>query len=77
MIASFSALKQYLCRINSPTAIRLLARLNKFLTVYLLLTFRTILSTTEGFHKFFLAENCDLARAVEFKTAVYDAVRGM
>lgn len=53
-------------------AVGLRAKLHKFSTMYLLLTFQSLLSITEGLHKFLQKETVDLANACFGKQAACD-----
>ena len=52
----------------------LLSKLSKRTTVYLLVVFQRLLCITEGFHRFLQGTSIDLARAVQFKSAIHDTL---
>uniref|UniRef100_A0A1A7X346 DUF4371 domain-containing protein n=1 Tax=Iconisemion striatum TaxID=60296 RepID=A0A1A7X346_9TELE len=61
---------------GSTGAVGLRAKLYKFSAVYALLMFQSILSVTEGLHKFLQKETLDLAEAFICKQAVCDTLKG-
>ncbi|KAJ8366209.1 hypothetical protein SKAU_G00150400 [Synaphobranchus kaupii] len=61
---------------GSTGAVGLRVKLYKFSTVYALLMFQTLLSLTQGLHKFLQKETLDLAEAFIGKQAVCDTLRG-
>uniref|UniRef100_A0A4W5QK15 DUF4371 domain-containing protein n=1 Tax=Hucho hucho TaxID=62062 RepID=A0A4W5QK15_9TELE len=71
VLDTLTAIFDCLSAIGSPMAVGLRA---KFSTVYLLLTFQSLLSVTEGLHKFLQKETVDLAEACFGKQAVCDTL---
>ena len=76
ILETLPAIFECLSAIGSPIAVGLRAKLYKFSTVYSLLMFQTLLSVTEGLHKFLQKETLDLAEAFISKQAVCDTLRG-
>ncbi|MGH0144473.1 UNVERIFIED_CONTAM: hypothetical protein FKN15_002902 [Acipenser sinensis] len=76
VLDTLTAIFDCLSAIGSPMAVGLRAKLHKFSTVYLLLMFQSLLSITEGLHKFLQKETVDLAEACFGKQAVCDTLIG-
>ncbi|CAB1433037.1 unnamed protein product [Pleuronectes platessa] len=76
ILETLPAIFECLSAIGSPLAVGVKAQLYKFSTVYSLLMFQTLLSVTEGLHKFLQKETLDLAEAFISKQAVCDTLRG-
>uniref|UniRef100_A0A1A7Z5R3 DUF4371 domain-containing protein n=1 Tax=Iconisemion striatum TaxID=60296 RepID=A0A1A7Z5R3_9TELE len=76
VLETLSAILECLSVIGSPIAVGLRAKLYKFSAVYALLMFQSILSVTEGLHKFLQKETLDLAEAFICKQAVCDTLKG-
>uniref|UniRef100_A0A3P8QGE1 HAT C-terminal dimerisation domain-containing protein n=1 Tax=Astatotilapia calliptera TaxID=8154 RepID=A0A3P8QGE1_ASTCA len=76
VLETLPAILECLSAIGSPIAVGLRAKLYKFSAVYALLMFQSILSVTEGLHKFLQKETLDLAEAFICKQAVCDTLKG-
>uniref|UniRef100_A0A3Q4GS89 HAT C-terminal dimerisation domain-containing protein n=1 Tax=Neolamprologus brichardi TaxID=32507 RepID=A0A3Q4GS89_NEOBR len=76
VLETLPAILECLSAIESPIAVGLRAKLYKFSAVYALLMFQSILSVTEGLHKFLQKETLDLAEAFICKQAVCDTLKG-
>lgn len=55
----------------------LLSKLSRLSTVYMLVMFRRVLSTTEGLHVYLQKDSVDLAQATVFKDAVHETLKSM
>lgn len=49
----------------------------RFSDVYMLVVFRSILSTTEGLHKYLQKKDVDLAQAILYKDAILETLKSM
>nr|XP_013768387.1 PREDICTED: zinc finger MYM-type protein 1-like [Pundamilia nyererei] len=76
VLETLPAILECLSAIGSPIAVGLKAKPYKFSAVYALLMFQSILSVTEGLHKFLQKETLDLAEAFICKQAVCDTPKG-
>ncbi|KAJ8335360.1 hypothetical protein SKAU_G00387020 [Synaphobranchus kaupii] len=76
VLETLPAIFECLSAIGSPIAVGVRVKLYKFSTVYALLMFQTLLSLTQGLHKFLQNETLDLAEAFIGKQAVCDTLRG-
>ena len=76
MLDNFPAVTQCLESIHTPIAVGLRSQLCKFSSVYMLVMFKNLLTITEGLHKYLQRETVDLAQAQQYKTAVYDTLKG-
>uniref|UniRef100_A0A3B5AB25 HAT C-terminal dimerisation domain-containing protein n=1 Tax=Stegastes partitus TaxID=144197 RepID=A0A3B5AB25_9TELE len=76
VLDTLSAILECLSAIRSPIAVGLRVKLYKFSAVYALLMFQSLLSVTEGLHKFLQKETLDLAEALIYKQAVCDTLEG-
>uniref|UniRef100_A0AAR2LVQ4 TTF-type domain-containing protein n=1 Tax=Pygocentrus nattereri TaxID=42514 RepID=A0AAR2LVQ4_PYGNA len=75
ILKNLPAVIQTLQNISTPLAIGLQSKLCRFATVYMLVMFQKLFSVTEGLHKYLQRESVDLAQAMQFKTAVHDALK--
>uniref|UniRef100_A0AAR2JDX2 HAT C-terminal dimerisation domain-containing protein n=1 Tax=Pygocentrus nattereri TaxID=42514 RepID=A0AAR2JDX2_PYGNA len=75
ILKNLPAVIQTLQNISTPLAIGLQSKLCRFATVYMLVIFQKLFSVTEGLHKYLQRESVDLAQAMQFKTAVHDALK--
>lgn len=76
VLDTLTAIFDGLSAIGSLMAVGLRTKLHKFSTVYLLLMFQSLLSITEGLHKFLQKETVDLAEACFGKQVVCDTLIG-
>ena len=74
LLRNFPAVITSLQMLNTPIAVGLLSKLSKRTTVYLLVVFQRLLGIKEGFHRFLQGTSIDLARAVQFKSAIHDTL---
>uniref|UniRef100_A0A8C5ARY7 Zinc finger MYM-type protein 1-like n=1 Tax=Gadus morhua TaxID=8049 RepID=A0A8C5ARY7_GADMO len=74
LLRNFPAVIASLQMLNTPIAVGLLSKLSKRTTVYLLVVIQRLLGITEGFHRFLQGTSIDLARAVQFKSAIHDTL---
>ena len=75
VLANFPAIIDCLSTINTPLAVGVKAKLCKFSSIYLLFVFQSLLSVTEGLHRYLQKETIDLAQAVAYKNAVTDSLK--
>ncbi|XP_049892032.1 zinc finger MYM-type protein 1-like [Epinephelus moara] len=61
----------------TPLGVGLLSKLSRLSPVYLLVMFRSMLSTTEGLHVYLQKDSVDLAQATVFKDAVQETLKSM
>ena len=74
-LKNLPALIQTLGSLSAPLAKGLESKLSKFSTIYMLVLFQTLLSTTQGLHKYLQKETIDLVQAVNYKTAVENTLK--
>lgn len=75
VLNNFPAIVECLSTINTAMAVGLKAKLTKFSTVYLLMVFQDLLSTTAGLHRYLQKETIDIVQAVTYKDAVTDSLK--
>lgn len=61
--------------ISAPLAKGLESKLRRLSTLYMLAVFLTLLSVTQGLHKYLQKETIDLVQAVEYKMAVQSTLK--
>ncbi|XP_074535563.1 LOW QUALITY PROTEIN: zinc finger MYM-type protein 1-like [Halichoeres trimaculatus] len=74
-LQNLPALIQAFGSISAPVAKGLESKLCQFSTIYMLVMFDTLLSVTQGLHKYLQKETIDLVQAMEYKTAVQNTVK--
>ncbi|CAB1449809.1 unnamed protein product [Pleuronectes platessa] len=77
MLNNLPAVLKCLEESATPLAVGLLSKLSRFSNVYLLVMFRSMLSTTEGLHLYLQKDSVDLAQATLFKDAVLDTLKSI
>lgn len=70
VLENLTVLLRCLKRTATPKRVGLLSKLSIFSNVYMLVMFRSVLSTTEGHHEYLQKESVDLAQATLYKDAV-------
>lgn len=74
VLENLTALLRCLEKVATPIAIGLLSKLSRFSSVYMLVMFKSLLSATEGLHKYLQKESVDLAQATLYKDAVLETL---
>jgi len=77
MLDNLQAVLKCLEESATPLAVGLLSKLSRLSTVYMLVMFRSMLSTTEGLHVYLQKDSVDLAQATVFKDAVHETLKSM
>lgn len=77
VIANLTAVLRCLGETVNPTAVGLLSNLSKLSRVYMLVMFKSLLSTTEGLHKYLQKHDIDLAQATLYKDGVLATLQSM
>lgn len=70
VLGNLTALLRCLEKVATPIEIVLLLKLSRFSSVYMLVMFKSLLSATEGLHKYLQKESVDLAQATHYKDVV-------
>ncbi|KAL1263519.1 hypothetical protein QQF64_006258 [Cirrhinus molitorella] len=70
VLENLTALLGCLEKVATPIAVGLLSKVSWFSSVYMLVMFKSLLSATEGLHKYLQKESVDLAQATLYKDAV-------
>uniref|UniRef100_A0A672LRI1 HAT C-terminal dimerisation domain-containing protein n=1 Tax=Sinocyclocheilus grahami TaxID=75366 RepID=A0A672LRI1_SINGR len=74
VLENLTALLGCLEKVATPIVIGLLSKLSRCSSVYMLVMFKSLLSATEGFHKYLQKESVDLAQATLYKDAVLETL---
>lgn len=77
LMTNLTAVLRCLEEIGTSMAVGLLSKLSRFSSVYMLVMFRSMLSTTEGLHVYLQKSTVDLAQATHYKDAVLEGLKSM
>ena len=77
MLDNLQAVLKCLEESATPLAVGLLSKLSRFSNIYMLVMFKSMLSTTEGLHVYLQKDSVDLAQATLFKDAVLETLKSM